>query len=138
MIDAVIDRLKASVPAFKLVGEANDFQAAAEKNPNIGPAVFVFSTGDSAEDSKVVGRVRQKVTTTIAVVYAVKNVGNAQGAGNSALLDTLKQSARAALMGWQPDGTVDPLSFVSGNQLAFRQGWQWWMDSFKTQLILNP
>ncbi len=137
MIANLITRLSAEVADLKFVGEAADFQAASEKNPNTGPAAFVFATGDSAPASGAIGVVRQKVTETVAVVYAVRNVASKRGAGNSASMRTLSKKCRKALIGWQPDTGCDPLEFVSGNLLAFRDGWQWWMDTFRTKYTLN-
>lgn len=137
MIANMIARLGTEVSALKSVGEAADFQAASDKNPNVGPAAYVFSTGDSAPASGAIGVVRQKVTETVAVVYAVRNVTSKTGAGNSASMRSLSQDCRKALIGWQPDAGCDPLEFVSGNLLAFRDGWQWWMDTFRTKYTLN-
>lgn len=136
MIGNITARL-GTVSVLKLIGEAADFQAASDKNPNVGPAAYVFSTGDSAPTSGAVGVVRQKVVETVAVVYAIRNVASKAGAGNSASMRALSQDCRKALIGWQPDNGCDPLEFVSGNLLAFRDGWQWWMDTFRTQYTLN-
>lgn len=137
MIGNLISRLSAEVADLKFVGEAADFQAASDKNPNVGPAAYVFSTGDSAPVSGAIGVVRQKVTETVAVVYAVRNVASKQGSGNAAPMRALSKDCRKALIGWQPDTGYSPLEFSSGNLLAFRDGWQWWMDTFRTQYTLN-
>ena len=136
MIDAVITRLVAQVAAFKLVGEAADFQAAAETNPTAGPAAFVFMANETGIDTSQTGRARQRGDVNFSVVYAVKNVTNAKGKGNAGSLSALKDATRSALIGWSPAGTIAPIAFTAGNQLAFRQNWQWWADTFKTQILI--
>lgn len=137
MIEQVIARVDAQVPQFKLVGEAADFQAAAEINPTAGPACFIFMTGESGIDNATTGRPRQRVHVNFAVVYAVKNVKDVKGKGNTQTLAPLKEAVRNALVGWMPTTAIDRIQFVSGNQMAFRQGWQWWMDTFKTQIQVS-
>lgn len=135
MIDLVIARIQSKVDLLKLVGESTDFQKAAETAPTVGPAAFVFTVADQADPTPTLGRVRQRVHETIAVVYAVENVLDRRGSGSRSAMDPIKTAVRAALLGWQPEGALDPLSFVSGNQVAFRDGWQWWVDNFKTTYL---
>lgn len=136
MIDQVIAHLKAQVPLLKAVGEAADFQAAAESNPTVAPAAFVFMTNEAGVDTSLTGRARQRVDITFSVVYAVKNVASAKGKGNAASLSALKDATRRALINWSPAGAVTPVAFAAGSQLAFRQNWQWWADNFKTQILI--
>ena len=81
-------------------------------------------------------RGRQRVDVTFTVVYAVKNVASVKGRGNAQALAPLKSATRTALIGWRPNGAEALVGFVSGQQLAFRQGWQWWADNFKTQILI--
>lgn len=136
MIEQIITRIKAQIQQFKLVGEAADFQAAAEANPTAGPAVFVFMATEAGQDVSLTGRARQRVDVTFTVVYAVKNVASVKGRGNAQALAPLKSATRTALIGWRPNGAEALVGFVSGQQLAFRQGWQWWADNFKTQILI--
>lgn len=136
MIEQIIARIKAQIPPLKLVGEAADFQAAAESNPATGPAAFVFMATEAGQDVSLTGRARQRVDVTFTVVYAVKNVASVKGRGNAQALAPLKSATRTALIGWRPNGAEALVGFVSGQQLAFRQGWQWWADNFKTQILI--
>ncbi|MDD5297661.1 MAG: hypothetical protein PHU46_12180 [Rhodocyclaceae bacterium] len=135
MIPEIIARLK-TVPNLLLVDGAAGFAAAADpatgSKPRAAPAAFVLRLAESGEKSQTYMRVEQRVSAVIGIVYALRNVADAKGAAAGADLEALRQAGRAALLGWHPEG-ADPFEFDAGALLAFKDGYLWWQDSYRTR-----
>lgn len=131
MISEIIARLSA-LPDFKLVSGAAGFAAAADRNPNATPALFVLRLSESAAPSPVYARVEQRVSATVGIVIVVRNVSDAAGAAAGADLEALRAVVRSALLGWSPNGH-DPLEFESAALLIFKDGHLWWQDAYRSR-----
>ncbi len=131
MIKALVTRIKATVPELKLVGEAADFQAAAENNPLATPCCFVFlmdeTPGRSATDVLL-----QKVEATVGIVFVVKNLKDTKGAAARDALDELRKKVKDQVFGWQASTEFDPFERGASRLLAFRDGHAWWQDLYLT------
>src|SRR5690606_38800702 len=95
----IAERLRAQVPALKLVAGAADFLAA-EGRLTIDPAAFVLPVAEAAGPNRLsVGAVRQPLTFTFGVVLALKTPGAASERQLDALTP-LRLAVRRALVGW--------------------------------------
>lgn len=135
MIAEVIARLKATVPALKLVGGAADLQAAVEVNPPATPAVFVIPVEDSPGARFAADVTMQRVTTVVGLVLVVKNLADKHGAAAATDMEALRQAVRDQVYGWQARPELDPFERGPGKHLAFRDGHVWWQDTLVTSYI---
>lgn len=134
MIAAIIARLLAEVPAFKLVEGVAGFQRATETNPPATPAAYVFTVDESGVDADVDidDGEGQLVNVTIAVVLVVRNVADAHGAAAELDMDALRGLVRRALLGWSVDIDHHPLARRQSALSAFRDGHMWWQETWTT------
>ncbi|WP_136414824.1 hypothetical protein [Herbaspirillum sp. ST 5-3] len=135
MINEVIQRLKDTVPALKLVEGAAGFQAAVESNPKVTPCVFVIPLEETPGQSVDAPVVIQNVRTKIGVVFVVRNLTDAKGLAAKVDLDALRNATKAQLLGWQPQAGYDPLERGPGGLLAFRDGHMWWQDIYQSSYV---
>lgn len=133
MITEIIARIKATVPAIKLVGEAADFQTAAEKNPNVTPACFVIALEESPAPNAYGNLMQQQVRAAVGIVIVVRNVGDISGGAARLTMESLRKQLKDQLFGWTPAAGLDPLERGNSNLLAFRDGHMWWQDVYLTE-----
>ncbi|MDP2808641.1 MAG: hypothetical protein Q8O34_00665 [Rhodocyclaceae bacterium] len=127
----IIARIDAQCPAFKLVDGVAEF-AALTGNPMATPACYVvpLSENDAGEDD--LDAEYQRVAARFGVCLAAGNVRSAGGRDALDDLQSLRQSVRAALLGWAPDGFDMPVLFDRGELLAIKPGLVWWQDAYRT------
>ena len=126
-----IARLKAQLTGFVVITGAGDLDVAIGGTPNT-PAAYVMPLAETAEESKFIGVIDQRLTQEFAVVLVVSNLRDATGAAAIAELATRRAALRAALLGWVPDAaTGEPVQFVTGAVLEFRDQRLWWRDVFR-------
>jgi len=125
------------VAALRHIGDAAGFQVASERNPPAHPAAFVLNTRQSGGPSGNVQRTRQKVAASVGIVLVVRNVADAQGGAAGADIDSLRGAVLAKLLGWSPTAAHGPLEFDNGQLLAFRDGYLWWQDSYRTYFQIS-
>lgn len=131
MVEALKQRIRQTVPELKFVGEAVDFQAAAESNPLATPACFVFLMDERPSKSQTDVLV-QRVEATVGVAFVVKNLKDAKGAAASGALDDLRRKVKDQVFGWQASAELDPFERGASRLLAFRDGHVWWQDLYLT------
>lgn len=132
MLDEIRTRLAAQVAALNLVGGAAEFQAAAESNPAATPAAFVFLVGENPSANELSTGVIQRIETSVAVIFCVRNLSDVTGAAAQNDIDTLRTAAKVALYGWQPSADYVPLERGQSKLMAFRDGHLWWQDLYNT------
>ncbi|MBI3712595.1 MAG: hypothetical protein HY253_06495 [Burkholderiales bacterium] len=131
MINALKERIKQTVPELKFVGEAADFQAAAESNPLVTPACFVLLMDERPGKSQTDVLV-QRVEATVGVAFVVKNLKDTKGAAARGALDALRKKVKEQVFGWQASAEFDPFERGASRLLAFRDGHVWWQDLYLT------
>ena len=133
MIDIDVVKAKlAEVNALKFIGEAADFQAAAENNPTITPAAYVIEMGETPEPNKLGDIIIQKVSTSVGIVLVVKNLTDAKGVAAGADMRILKREVKDKLYGFVPGEGCAPFERGNGHLLAFQKGHMWWQDLYLT------
>ena len=132
MITEIITRIKAVVPALKLVGEAADFQAAAESNPKVTPACFVIQLEETPEPNALGNLLQQRVHVAVGIVIVIRNLADPKGAAARVSLETVRSQLKDQLFGWVATPELDPFERGASNLLAFRDGHVWWQDIYLT------
>ena len=132
MIEDVVAYLQASVPALKQVGAAAQFQSAVESNPRATPAAFVISLSEDPLPSAMADQVIQRVSMTLGVILVVKNLTDHKGVAAGQDMEALRAQVKAALLGWQPAPSYDPLQRGRGTLMVFKDGHMWWQDIYLT------
>lgn len=130
-IEAIKTKLQ-EVDALKFIGEAADFQAAAESNPTLTPACYVIEMGEAPEPNKLGDIILQKVAASVGIVLVVRNLTDAKGVAAGADMRVLRQAVRDKLYGFSPGTGLAPFERGNGHLLAFQKGHMWWQDLFLT------
>lgn len=131
MIAEIITRLQSQVAALKLVAGAAEFGAAADTNPTASPAAYVLRLSEQGGELLTYARTGQRVATEIGITLALRNLADAKGAAANVDLEALRAAVRTALLGWSAP-SCDPFEFAAGGLLAFRDGFLWWQDAYRT------
>lgn len=136
MIDATIARIKANVPALKLVEGAAGFQSAGESSPKATPACFVFLQGESPTPNQLGDMfVQQKVMCTVGVILVVRNLKDTKGVAAGADMEALRKLVKDQVFGWQAAPAYDPFERGNANLLVFKDGHMWWQDLYLTSYL---
>ena len=64
-------------------------------------------------------------------VACIEKRADAKGAAANVDLEALRAAVRTALLGWSAP-SCDPFEFAAGGLLAFRDGFLWWQDAYRT------
>jgi hypothetical protein len=129
----VIARLQSElVPGtFKAVSGAGELQAAADQL-KASPSAFVLPSQDRAgPDTAGTQLVRQRVVQQISVVIGLSNLGP-KGDRQFDALDELRKCLMRTLIGWTPEGSIEPLNYAGGRMLImdFELGLLFWGCEF--------
>lgn len=137
-VTPIIDALRTSVPALRLVGGAADFSAASEASAVVTPACFVLLATETAKPQSGAATVAvQAITARINVVLASRNYRAAErGAQSSAELSELIAAVRTVLLGKTPPGMAPgqatAVELVSGELSLYRDATSWWREIYQT------
>lgn len=133
----IIDRIRDECPTLKLVGGAAEFERAVEALATF-PAAFVLPAADLAQPNPFGSQiVEQRVGSEFAVVFAVRNLADADGAAAVASLEPVRVVVREALLGWAPAADMDGCEYRAGAMQAFKNGFLWWQDSYLTAYTIR-
>jgi len=132
----ILDRLNTHVTALRQTGGAADL-AAARDDLRIAPAAYVIPLRETPGRNELGEAIWQRVTVRLGLVLAVRNVRDARGEAAAEDLEALRQSVRAALLGWAPAMGHDPLEYGGGRLLALTNAILWWQDDFTTAFYMK-
>lgn len=132
MIDALKARIAETVPDIKFVGEAADFQSAAESNPKVTPACFVIPLDETPVPNQMGNIVIQEVSATVGIVLVVRNLADNKGVAARVSLEALRKLVKDQVYGWQANADLAPFERGKSHLLAFRDGHVWWQDLYIT------
>lgn len=134
----MITHLRDTIPALRLVGGAAEV-AQAFSGLTAMPAAFVLPARETAGESPWgTQQTQQQVTAEFAVVVAVRNLTDSEGAAAVESLEPVREGVRAALLGWSPDvDTVEACEFVDGDLVSFDAGTVWWQDRYRARYMIS-
>lgn len=133
MLDLTLweDRLKTAQTDLKKIGSAADLPAARD-NLKQDPALYFVLGSERAGANPYSNAVHQQISVEVLVFIAVRHAGAATGKQHIDQLNSLRGQIDAALLGWQPDDTADPVEYVSGRLMGFKDNIMWWGDIYRT------
>ena len=129
-------RVQAQVPAFKTVAGASSLEAI-KSGRLMDAGCYVYRESQKAEASELVNGVMQRITVSIGVVIAVRNVVSASGVDADDTNFNLQNSLKTALLNWTPEPYSTPLQFGGGVLVSFANGFHLWKDTFITQQFIR-
>jgi hypothetical protein len=129
-------RIKDEVIAFsEVAGAANLENIIAGRISS--PGCYIFKERSQPQGGDLIGATMQRVVLRYAVIIIVKNVRDARGADAADESDSLQESVRTALLGWQPCPEADPMEYADGALVSFANGFFIWRDSFQTYQFIR-
>lgn len=137
-VTSIIERLRAQVPALKLVGDAADRAAVEDNTTPTTPAAFVILAWEDIKTTPTSGIYIHHVRARVDVIYQVRHYRAGQrGASQNPVLRDVINAGRAALNNWlptAPSGAQIETLTGSGKAtlLALRQNDSFWLDPFET------
>lgn len=138
MIDlsAVRTTLATALSPVPVAGAA-EFAAIAATGLALAPQVWLIPLDEAAQANALNQGVHQQITVTLGVVYAVRDVRDAQGMNAADSLSTLRETVFTALLNQFPSGATDPLTYAAGGLLDFQNAILFWQDQFQTRYALR-
>jgi hypothetical protein len=127
MMDAIQQRLRAQVPALRLVEGAGEYAALQQLPPREKmPAAYVLPMDDSARpNSRASQLVRQDVERRITILLMTRSARDTRGESAAEQLEPILSAIRAGLIGWTPTLSAQPAQgaqMVDATALEFRRG----------------
>lgn len=141
IVEAIIQRLGAEVPALKLIDGAAQFAALEGKGPARDPAAYVFlADEDAAPNACAAGLHIQGLTHTIAVALAVADRRSKAGAEGAAAMENLVDQVKGVLVGWSPAPGFSGFNYRRGRIVRFLKPHVWFQVELSTdsQLRIPP
>ena len=129
-------RIKDEVLAFsEVAGAANLENIMAGRISS--PGCYIFKERSQPQGGDLIGITMQRVILRYAVIIIVKNVADARGADAADESETLQESVRTALLGWQPSPEADPIEYADGALISFANGFFIWRDTYQTYQFIR-
>lgn len=133
----IIARLKAQVPALKIISGSADL-AKAEADFKQAPSAFVIELSDRASENRTgTMSVSQNNTIKFAVITATKNLRDFRGQHAKTDLKSIRTGIIDALHGWQPDADFEPIEKRDGRLMKMTNAVLWWQDEFVTSHLIR-
>jgi len=131
-LDSIQERLETE--AGDVIGDV--IQALGRGTAKRFPAAYILQTGETGDPNELIGGYAQHRTVRFVVEYMVKHAGEASTGGPAAgELETIRDAAQAALIGWIPYPNHTDISFISGQLVTFDAGTTIWRDTFAVNYI---
>lgn len=130
------ERVKALQTAFVSVEIGAAFAVAVEQT-RAYPSAWVVPMREATQPNRLgANRTRQKITATVALVYAVRGV---TGAAGGAALDimALRIPVRDGLIGWKHPDAIGQTEFAGGGVVTIADGVMWWQDNFTADFYVT-
>lgn len=135
-LDQVVQRVRDTCPAFRLVAGAAQFSALTAV-PTATPAAYVVPLKEVAGPDEGMDATVQRVEHRFGVYLCLLDVRSPSAAAGIADLAAVRADLLAALLGWQADAALLPVSFVGGELAQVQAGVLWWQDVFSTAYLIE-
>lgn len=137
MFSDIVERLKGGETPFAIVERVSDL-AAVDDRPNATPAGFVFLAEDaSGPNTRATGPILQRLERDIAIVIITDNATSRTMGAASDDMEGVVGWVRSRLLGFEPEGAVEPMEHVSGQLVKARGGAVWWEERFGVAAYLE-
>lgn len=137
MIGPIRTRLRAQVPALKLVAGGAEF-AALNAVPNLSPIAYVMPwVMSGGANNLAAGGFRQRIEETAAVFILHRNLRDDRGEAAADDLDVVVRAVRDALIGWVPMTGWEQIETRSGRVFDMSDGVVAWQELFVSASLLR-
>lgn len=138
-IEIIIQALRERCPTFAgRVGGAAQFKMLPENAALPVPCAYVVPLDDNPGDSRSQNAVRQPLTDSFAVIVALSNVADERGQCAMHSMRSLRAELWAALLGWQPSGEYDGITYEGGSAVAMDRARIWYQFEFGAAMMIGP
>lgn len=135
IVTDVVTRLasQASPDPFRIIGTAFDLAGLDGRALPQAPCCFVLPLSETAQPNRLaMNDFDQELSVRVGLVIVVRRLNSSTGAGAESALDSARDAARRALLGWMPASADTPMEFVQGRLLKLQDGLVWWQDEYLT------
>jgi hypothetical protein len=143
MMAAVVARLRDQLggTTLRTIGGAAELASLGMegKPPPQGamPAAYVVPLEDVGQPSTAVSIVRQRLLYSVGVVIMVANLRDPRGEAAIVDVSAVVAQVRAALVGWSPAPSFDPVEFRRGRLVDLIEGVVVWQDEYEAATHLR-
>lgn len=124
----IIEQIKTQCPDFALVDHV---LSSAATYPYPAALVTPVESRSLSEPNDFAGSYRQDIQLVVGVYVVIERRQNQiADLGGAEQFDTLCASLRAALINWQPDGAIRPVSYAGGKMAPYDAGVVTWREDF--------
>ncbi len=136
LLELVEAQLQSSITGRISIDTALQIAEVASKKPQRSVSLFLVPLGDRVTNQgRTTGPILDQVTTTFAVVFAIRHMAG-RAELKHATLDEWRKKVRDALNGWTPGlPTYTPLLRGNGQIVALRDHTLWWQDQYRTTFL---
>lgn len=127
----LITRISAALTSADLTATLSstlDFTAVDADALRATPWLWIVLAQENADVSALNRGISQRVEATFSVIIA---------GVNSAAVDPIRAVLHSALIGWEPDGAMEPLHYAGGGLADLYADLLWWEDRFTTAYLLR-
>ncbi len=130
-LQAWIDRLGEQTD-LEIKGAA---ELAAAQRDNRRDCTYVLPGSERALPSDLANDIRQLRLITVSVVLAVDNKRPDRGTDGVSELEVSRAKIQTALLGWEPEWALGPVSFVQGRLAEFESQRIWWQEEWEVKVL---
>ena len=96
------------------------------------PGCYIYRASVRAGNNGLVNAVSQRIEETYAVVIVSRNVRDPRHGDSADENEALCAQVSAALLGWQPDETTEPMEYAGGRLVSLLNGAYYWQEHYRT------
>ncbi len=127
-IKSIIDQLIAQCPSLTDVKPAASLVAVEVDDPAL-PIAYVYSVSERSPVDPDSSTIQQRQEQRFAVLIAANSLDIDTGVDQ---MEDARDEIRAALIGFEPDNTMDPVESAEGEVVSIEGDLMWWRDEFRT------
>lgn len=145
-VQLIIDRIRAQVPALRLVAGAGDYASVKALQDFPAPCAYVVLATERGAEADAPGhgergaqvKAAQRLMASFGVVVAVRNYREQRGAQVNQTLNAVLGDIRGALLGFVPAiAGARPCKLTSGKLSDYDAGTALWTDVWQTQHFIT-
>lgn len=99
------------------------------------PGCYIYKANISAKGKDLRGGTSQIIDEQYAFVVVTRNVRDARQGDGSDINELECQKLEAAVLGWSPPGTGDPMAYRGGRLVSLQHGYFYWQEIYSTQRL---
>lgn len=123
---------------FHDVKTALDYQSVIERGAINQDCAFVVPMGETAKsDERTTGTFSQEFSYAFGVMVSVRAFNDYLGSNVNQRLESIVQSVRKSILGWEPTPDHNEIEFLEGQIITFGDGGAFWLESYQTDYLFE-